>query len=101
MLATLPSSSSPHVLSHMRTARTRRAAPSPPPKRIKATPFCPRDHNGIRDGQLHFELLAPKATAMAAEDLGDLQAEILEVKHAILEAPKQPKKQDETEAPPG
>ena len=38
---------------------------------------------------------------MAAEDLGDLQAEILEVKHAILEAPKQPKKQDETEAPPG
>ena len=64
------------------------------------TPFCPRDHNGIRDGQLHFELLAPKATAMAAEDLGDLQAEILEVKHAILEAPKQPKKQDETEAPP-
>ena len=37
---------------------------------------------------------------MAAEDLGDLQAEILEVKHAILEAPKQPKKQDETEAPP-
>ena len=65
------------------------------------TPFCPRDHNGIRDGQLHFELLAPKATAMAAEDLGDLQAEILEVKHAILEAPKQPKKQDETEAPPG
>ena len=47
------------------------------------TPFCPRDHNGIRDGQLHFELLAPKATAMAAEDLGDLQAEILEVKHAI------------------
>ena len=30
---------------------------------------------------------------MAAEDLGDLQAEILEVKHAILEAPKQPKKQ--------
>ena len=65
------------------------------------TPFCPRDHNGIRDGQLHFKLLAPKATAMAAEDLGDLQAEILEVKHAILEAPKQPKKQDETEAPPG
>ena len=43
------------------------------------TPFCPRDHNGIRDGQLHFELLAPKATAMAAEDLGDLQAEILEL----------------------
>ena len=65
------------------------------------TPFCPRDHNGIRDGQLHFELLAPKATAMAAEDLGDLQAEILEVKHAIPEAPKHPKKQDETEAPPG
>ena len=61
MLATLPSSSSPHVLSHMRTARTRRAAPSPPPKRIKATPFCPRDQNGIRGGQLHFQLLAPKA----------------------------------------
>ena len=65
------------------------------------TPFCPRDHNGIRDGQLRLELLAPKATAMAAEDLGDLRAKILEKKHAILEAPKQPKKRDETEAPPG
>ena len=41
--------------------RTRHTAPSPPPKRIKATPFCPRDHNCIRGGQLHFELLAPKA----------------------------------------
>ena len=37
---------------------------------------------------------------MAAEDLGHLQAELLEAKHAILEAPKQPKKRDETEAPP-